>query len=1140
MAINPDIRDQAYQFFIAEAPELLQILETGLLNIRDERSTAKVHELMRAAHSLKGGAASVELEAIATLAHRLENIFKALYSDTVDIDVELENKLLQAYDCLSLPLKSQITTGSFNAEAAISTGTPIFDQIEARLGDALTQADSYMPSSAELGINMAVSIFEVDVAEGLERFATVVANPQDYEVAGELRAQLEVFAGFAEFLNLPGFGAIAQTAQQALEVHPERVVEITQLALADFEVSRQAVLSGEPTTGGNPSEALIALAESPATVTVSGEWEASDWGLGLPSTEVSVDMEESVGQPIEAFAEEDAIAPSPEMLPLLADLFSQETEPYTLPATAESPSSIPSLDDIFGTSEGEDILETEEVNEEISILAQIEDHLQATPETVTEVEADVVPETSALVPTEPINLDVAIQSIEQVFDQLPSLEEASQLTLFQGNSLVSNPLDQRNITASSSNKLTSNNPVASTPPRSPAPTPTLSVRVDLDRLERMNNLVGELAINRNGLSLQNQQLQGSVRALLDRFGRFGQIVNQLQSLSDKMLVAPERYSYGMMAGVEARQIPQGGNGRSLGLQTSDRSPDGTLKTLADFDSLEMDSYGALYSQIQGILEEMVQLEEAVDDIALFAKKSDQTTEQQRQMLNHLRDELMWARMLPIGEVLNRFPRVLRELSNTYHKRVNLKLTGTGVLVDKAVLEKLYDPLLHLLRNAFDHGIESAEIRRQRGKPESGQMEIRAYHKGSQTIIEVRDDGQGLNAERIGRRAVELGLVSRDQLATISEAHLWGFIFEPGFSTAQQVSQLSGRGMGLDVVRTQLRSLKGKISVTSTPGGGTTFTLRLPLTLTIAKLLVCFIGTTVLALPSDSIEEIVIPKANQVKKSGAQRFLHWREQLIPTYRLGELLDYQRPLPESLSGQALSSVAAPETWQLPMLVLRQDQQVFAVEVERLVTEQELVIKPFGAAISPPSYTYGCTILGDGSVIPVIDGIALLEFAHGATTPTATPLPKAASEETAMGSGDTPTPSRTVQVSTILIVDDAVALRQTLALTLERAGFRVLQARDGREAIEQLQQSASVQLVVCDIEMPNMNGFEFLSQRRQDPQLSSVPVAMLTSRSSQKHRWLAMQLGASGYFTKPYLEQEFVGSLKDIIRENSLVSH
>lgn len=1140
MAINPDIRDQAYQFFIAEAPELLQIIETGLLNLKDERTTAKVHELMRAAHSLKGGAASVELEAIATLAHRLENIFKALYSDTVEIDLELENKLLQAYDCLSLPLKSQITTGYFDAKAALATGTPIFDQIEARLGDALTQADSYMPSSAELGINMAVSIFEVDVAEGLERLATVVENPQDYEVAGELRAQLDVFAGFAEFLNLPGFGAIAQTAQQALEAHPQRAVEITKLALADFEVSRQAVLCGEQTTGGNPGEALVALAESPATA-------SGDWGLGLPQKDVSVEAPEFAVQPIEAFTEDDAIASSPETLPLLAELFSQETEPYILPVTAESASSVPSLEDIFGNPDSQEILDTEWVEQATSLFNQTEDHSLATPETVTEVEPDVVPETSALVPAAPINLDFAIQSIEQVFDQLPSLEEASQLTLFQGNPLVKSQSGERHIAQAPSlipDPLTSHNPVESTRPPSPAPTPNLSVRVDLDRLERMNNLVGELAINRNGLSLQNQQLQVAARALLDRFARFGQIVNKLQHVSDRMLVAPERYSYGMMSGSAQmdRRVPKSGDVRSLslGLHNGDHSTDVTLKTLADFDSLEMDSYGVLYSQIQGILEEMVQLEEAIDDIALFAKKSDQTTQQQLKVLNHLRDELMWARMLPVGEVLNRFPRVLRELSNTYHKRVNLKLTGTGVLVDKAVLEKLSDPLLHLLRNAFDHGIESPEIRRQGGKPESGQIEIRAYHKGSQTIIEVRDDGQGLNAERIGRRAVELGLLSSEQLATTSQARLWGYIFEPGFSTAQQVSELSGRGVGLDVVRTQLRSLKGKISVTSTPGGGTTFTLRLPLTLTIAKLLVCFVGSTVLALPSDSIEEIIIPRANQVKKSGTQRFLHWRGELIPTYRLGELLEYQRPLPESLASQTLSSVAAPETWELPMLILRQDQQVFAVEVERLVTEQELVIKPFGEAISPPSYTYGCTILGDGTVIPVVDGIALLEFVHGATTPTATPVRQDASLGTVSRSGDTTTPITMVQVPTILIVDDAVALRQTLALTLERAGFRVLQARDGREAINQLQQSASVQLVVCDIEMPNMNGFEFLSQRRQDPKLSSVPVAMLTSRSSQKHRWLAMQLGASGYFTKPYLEQEFVGSLKDIIHENSLVRH
>jgi chemotaxis family two-component system sensor histidine kinase/response regulator PixL len=269
MAINPNIRDQAYQFFIEEAPELLQILEAGLLTLRQEKNTAKVHALMRAAHSLKGGAASVELEAIKTLAHRLENIFKALYNDTVEIDTNLESQLLQAYDCLRLPLMEQIQTGYFDPEQALVLAEPLFVQIEDKLGDALNQADTYIPSSSELGIDMAQSIFEVDVGEGLERLAEVVANPQKYEVAGELRAQAEVFAGFAELLNQPGFGAIAHTALAALDAHPERGLAITQLALADFEFARQTILTahaqGTNVQQISPSAALLTLAHSTVT-----------------------------------------------------------------------------------------------------------------------------------------------------------------------------------------------------------------------------------------------------------------------------------------------------------------------------------------------------------------------------------------------------------------------------------------------------------------------------------------------------------------------------------------------------------------------------------------------------------------------------------------------------------------------------------------------------------------------------------------------------------------------------------------------------------------------------------------------------------------------------------------------------------
>jgi chemotaxis family two-component system sensor histidine kinase/response regulator PixL len=355
----------------------------------------------------------------------------------------------------------------------------------------------------------------------------------------------------------------------------------------------------------------------------------------------------------------------------------------------------------------------------------------------------------------------------------------------------------------------------------------------------------------------------------------------------------------------------------------------------------------------------------------------------------------------------------------------------------------------------------------------------------------------------------------------------------------------------------MRSLKGSVTVTSSPEVGTTFTLRLPLTLTIAKLLVCFIGSSALAMPSDSIEEIVIPKGDQIKESGTQRFLHWRGQIAPVYRLAELLDYSCPLPDTAPSKALISVPSPETWALPMLVLRQDQQIYALEIDRLVTEQELVIKPFGAAIAPPSCTYGCTILGDGSLIPVIDATLMLEQLEGKHTAATARKAELAGQRAITrslpqesmvletldaipsngNSSVSKTPAmKTVKVPTVLVVDDAVALRRTLALTLERAGCRVLQARDGREALEQLQRTSSVALVICDIEMPNMNGFEFLSSRRQDAELSKIPVVMLTSRSNDKHRWLAMQLGATAYFTKPYLEQDFLGAITQLIAHST----
>ncbi|MEB3190762.1 MAG: Hpt domain-containing protein [Snowella sp.] len=1101
-------QEPSYQFFIEEAPELLQIIEEGLLTLRSERNAAKVHEIMRAAHSLKGGAASVGLIAIKDLSHRLEDIFKAFYNESVVIDEDLETLLLQAYDCLKFPLIQQMTTGAYDANLVRSSSEPILAAIAAYLGDDLAKGEEYLPSSADLGVDIVASLFEVDIAQGLQQLAEALATHQAADVQTVLATQAEVFGGLGELLNLPGFKAITAAVQQGLKAHPEQVMLIAEQALIDWQNSCDQVLKqGDRTQGGSPSEALLAfgveeVAKTPLQVQTTPRLSISDLFGGEEEEPEEPEAVLTMPEVVETQIELENAA--------LEDIFSTlPTEDMaTSPEVSFEGIEFPPLADVESLA----ISGTEEVIEEVST--------SSTPD-LEAVFGGLIPDSSVLEETVFADLDqipsmnegeltAMVQSVEQVFEQLPQIEELP--AIVNGNGQVKAAPPSVEVIPPLESKVTAPNVATATPAN-------LSIRVDFQRLERMNNWVGELAINRNSLSLQNEQLQASVRNLLSRFSRFQGMTNKLRQLSDQLVIMPDR--------------------------------SGTLRVRRErtawianaFDSLEMDSYGALSGQLQEILEEMMQLEEAVDDIVLFARTTDQGLEQQRQMLFSLRDELMWARMLPLGEVLNRFPRVLRDMATKYHKPVQLKLYGTAVLVDRLALEKLYDPLLHLLRNAFDHGIEPAQMRLSQGKPETGTIELRAYHQGNQTFIELEDDGGGLDVGRITEQAIEKKLITEGQAKSFTPEQIQNLIFEPNFSTASQVSELSGRGVGLDVVRQQLQSLKGNVSVSSRPGKGTTFTLRLPLTLTIAKLLVCLISqdnyrtNTAIAIPSDSVAELMVPRSDQLKTSGGQRFLIWQQQMIPIYPLAHLLSYNYPLVERQASRALMTVPQPEDWNLPLILLKRGNHYYALEVNRLVTEQELVVKPFAPVMSAPDYLYGCTILGDGTLLPVVNGGLLLEWYWGQGTDG---IMAGTTSTTDLDGMELDTMSlMPEQPPMILVVDDSAALRRTLALTLEKSGYRVLQAKDGQEALETLHQTSGIELVICDVEMPNLNGFEFLGQRRRNPEMMQIPVAMLTSRGSEKHRQLAMQLGASAYFTKPYIEQQFLIAIKDLL-QRELVNH
>jgi two-component system, chemotaxis family, sensor histidine kinase and response regulator PixL len=1117
MSIEPDLRDRVYQMFLLEVPRMLQTIEIELVTLSLDRSVTKVNNLLRAAHSIKGCAASLGLAQIQDLAHQIEDIFRVLNHPELPWNRELEELLFEIYDCLAQIVNCQIT------DKPLPTGIHTKTQIVlADLDDAIGHfviVGQRLPDAISFGVDLTQSIFEVDVAQSLARLQRVLLDPACYDVAvGEFRAQSEVFTGIAELVTLPGFGSIAHATIAALDRHPARAHEICCFALVDFYTALEAVLTGDRHSGGaiSPGFAWL-LAEAPRLLDANADWawvlEESQISTALPSERVEpIDLCAPVAAPPVALTSIESAG---------VDSFDLE-DLFDLNITATDVA-VPAFDliaDFLNESS------TSQIESGITLPLRSTDIPLAPLAVAREDWFDYLLEdllTSAAIPVFMTETSDDLSSFDLVdIFEIPSPVSTAEAPPPQIAGGVDRAFELRSIVAeltSSFDRLSPVSPdelakwqqaptgdraeviVPSIPKLNrrkksrkidPATTAQLTVRVALDRLERMNNCVGELAIERNGLALHGEQAIDTIRELRSKCENFQAIGDRLRKLADSLSISA-RY------------------------QTLDSAHSALSNDLSQkFDDLELDRYGELHSIAQETVEQIAQIEEQIEDLTLFTTQSDRQIDRQKQLLTYLRDDLMWARMLPLGEILNRFPRTIHDLSVKYHKPVDLKITGAGVLIDRAAIEKLLDPLVHILRNAFDHGIDPPAARQAAGKPDRGLIEITAYHQGSQTIIEVRDDGGGIDLDRIKAKAIALKLLATD--ASPTEEQILDTLFSPGFSTAAKVTELSGRGMGLDIVKEQIQAIKGTISIQSQLGRGTTFTLRIPLTLTIAQLTICEAGKAIYAFPTDSIQRIVVPTATQIEQQGDLHWLHWHNLKIPIYNLADLLTYSIPVAERTISYTLKTGAKnPSDWLAPLLLIRTGEQVVGLQIDRTIGEQELTIKPFGKAVTPASYSYGCTILGDGSILPVLDPHTLIRVTIDRP-------------HCALISG-IPTPQPTT-AALILVIDDSVTTRQSLCLTLEKYGYRTLQAKDGQEALQLLREKATeIKLAICDVEMPNMNGFEFLNVRRQDPALTHIPVVMLTSRSNDKHRQFATHLGAIDYFIKPYVETTFVRAIEQL---------
>ncbi len=636
-----------------------------------------------------------------------------------------------------------------------------------------------------------------------------------------------------------------------------------------------------------------------------------------------------------------------------------------------------------------------------------------------------------------------------------------------------------------------------------------TVRVPSRELEQINDLFAELTGGRNTVRLQLERVSKLIRNLNIR-------VKNLERENHELRLSYEKFSL-QLSNLKPKysQLYQDwqwqNNQEVFGLNHK-------------FDNLQLERYCELHILSQTVAENIVKIQEITGDITLNLEDTDQVNRLLNKTSRKLQNSLTKVRMRPLSDIMERLPRALHNLSTEYGKNVNLKIEGANILMERGILEALNEPLMHLLRNAFDHGIEDAQTRIAAGKPEQGLIEIKTVHHGDRTIITIRDDGRGIPLDKIRIRAESMGL-DTEMLTVASDEDLLTLIFEPGFSTSEEVTTLSGRGVGMDVVRNNLKLVDGEVTVDSLPGKGTTFTLSLPFTLSVARIVLAESNGIPLAFPTDAIQEICLLEDKQILPAQNGEVINWRDSLVELIDISQYLKLNNKLNNILSTSSLLE-NPPRLEEKIVLIISTGNKLIAIQADRCWDEQEVSLRRVEGSIPLPECFNNCTILNNGRIVPLLNPAQLLDLI-------------AKKDTFNQISRISPTYSPTVknQENSILIVDDSINVRRFLALTLEKAGYFVEQAKDGQDALFKLQSGLQVKGIICDIEMPRLDGYNFLIRLKSHGHLQQIPVIMLSSRTSEKYRQLAIQLGAEVYLSKPYNEHELLQTLKQVLVSSAL---
>ncbi|HEX4798868.1 MAG TPA: Hpt domain-containing protein [Burkholderiales bacterium] len=600
--------------------------------------------------------------------------------------------------------------------------------------------------------------------------------------------------------------------------------------------------------------------------------------------------------------------------------------------------------------------------------------------------------------------------------------------------------------------------------------PKALLRVRADVVDRLVNEAGEVAIARSRIEGEMRALKSAMQELTDNVARLRAQLREIEIQAESQMQSR------LELAKEAKK---------------------------EFDPLEFDRFTRFQEVTRLMAESVSDVSTVHGNLVNTVEETEKALLAQARLNRDLQQGLMRVRMVPFGSLAERLYRIVRQTGKETGKRANLDIKGTQVELDRSVLERITGPFEHLLRNAVTHGIEKPEARRAVGKPEIGEIRLELTQEGNEVQLTLADDGGGLDIDRIREKAIEKGLIGPG--VTLSEAEVADFIFNAGFSTATAVTQVAGRGVGMDVVKSEVAALGGRVEMRFTRGKGTRFTIYLPLTLAVTQAVLIRAGNRTYAIPAVMVEQVLQMRQEQLVAAYSSRQTEWQDRRYPFHYLPHLLG----TPDAVGEQQRFS---------PTLFLRSGTNAIALHVDEMVgSNQEIVVKAIGPQLQRIAGITGATVLGTGEIVLILNPVqlALKELAAPAVVHEA-PKPQAAAVQ-----------------PTIMVVDDSLTVRKVTGRLLERQGYLVVTARDGVEAMEKLQELIP-DVMLVDIEMPRMDGFDLTRNVRADARLSRVPVIMITSRTADKHQNYAREIGVSHFLGKPYQEDDLLEKIAGFLRE------